>query len=564
MAITQSLTTGAQNKQQSIINGRDQHSIELANRMRGGLGNLRQGESVLVIFPRDAFSPKSSASSRKHGDIAIVRRNPKTNKLERCSGYTSKTYGNWGPVSKRMESKATVYVFNNSFRAQSAKTQLENYGGKVGYCYRNTKDCLGIRKYIPSHLQASAYMFDQVSENRINAMGLTRVSKTGTISDFTAGASQDIYSKPGNNVIQASNRFAGYCPGGHTVKLKSGGTLYKLAKENCGNAKLWPLLAAANNIAFDRESCNAGQKHTRNLPIGHPIHIPNITNKSNPLADPTVLQLLTKVAKTNPKLALTAIAKLANPSKQFSPSTSGKQFANSSDINMLRGLVLGLLIARASQGQGNNFASNSSLTNNNYSPVQTQMDKLLGKNKNVNYSPVQTQNKQKFLAKLLKDIPRSRHKFASFAYDESKKAGLDPEAYCRQLKQESNFNPNARSYVGAEGVCQFMPATGKKYGLYSQADRKNPYKAIPASVRMMARLKRKYGDQTLATAAYNGGGGAIDFVKSRLGKSKITGNEWLNYMQARQNKLGTAKKSAWHVETLNYAKKIMKPTQLAA
>lgn len=559
--VISTLNSSVNSSHTSITRGRDNHSIQLENRMRGGLQNLQRGEAVLVIFPRESFSSRSSKASRDHGDIAIVKRGD-NGELLRCSGYTNKKGQRWIPISQRMTQMASVYVFNNTFQAKAAEQKITTWNGKIHGCYKNIKECLDIRKFIPEeyHYQASAYMFDSVPEANIKAMGLTRVKKTGTIGDYLG---HDTFAdSSNNNVIHATHRF-GQTNNGRTVSIPQGKTLYSLAEKHLGNGKLWPVLAAANNIAFSPDSCTcSGQKHTRNIPAGHPIHIPNINNRQNPLADNNILKLLSVVAKKDPVLALIALAKLIDSNNQFGKATSSSQFAGAKQADFTQGLILGLLIAQMSSN-AQNLTQHSSLTNNNFSPVQTKMDKLLGKNTNVNYSPAKA-DKHSFLAKLLKDIPKSRHNIAHFAYDEASKAGIDPEAYCRQLKQESRFNTRARSPVGAEGVCQFMPATGRVYGLRNRADRQNPYKAIPASVRMMARLTRIYGDQTLATVAYNGGERAIEFVQRKTGNKSITGNDWLAFMQARRNRLGSANRSAWHVETLNYAKKIMQPTTLAA
>jgi len=73
-----------------------------------------------------------------------------------------------------------------------------------------------------------------------------------------------------------------------------------------------------------------------------------------------------------------------------------------------------------------------------------------------------------------------------------------------QLYAESNFNPFARSPAGAGGLAQFMPATGRAYGL-SSAERFDPAKAIDAQAHLMRDLLRQFASVPLALAAYNAG-----------------------------------------------------------
>jgi soluble lytic murein transglycosylase len=83
-----------------------------------------------------------------------------------------------------------------------------------------------------------------------------------------------------------------------------------------------------------------------------------------------------------------------------------------------------------------------------------------------------------------------------------------------QAKQESRFDPAARSPVGAMGLTQFMPATFAEYsaklGLkYPSAW--NPEHAVMAQAAMMHDLLRRYkGDVRYALAAYNWGMGRVD------------------------------------------------------
>lgn len=74
------------------------------------------------------------------------------------------------------------------------------------------------------------------------------------------------------------------------------------------------------------------------------------------------------------------------------------------------------------------------------------------------------------------------------------------------LKQESGFNPNAKSPVGASGIAQFMPGTAKQYNI----DPLNPEQAIPAAAKYISEAMDKYGKLDWALASYNAGHGAVD------------------------------------------------------
>lgn len=75
-----------------------------------------------------------------------------------------------------------------------------------------------------------------------------------------------------------------------------------------------------------------------------------------------------------------------------------------------------------------------------------------------------------------------------------------------QLKQESGFDPGARSRAGAQGIAQFMPGTARAVGLRDPFD---PEQAIPAQAKLMSGLLRRFGSVQLALAAYNAGEGNV-------------------------------------------------------
>ncbi len=75
-----------------------------------------------------------------------------------------------------------------------------------------------------------------------------------------------------------------------------------------------------------------------------------------------------------------------------------------------------------------------------------------------------------------------------------------------QAWKESNFNPFARSGVGAQGIAQFMPGTAHAYGLGDPFD---PAQAIDAQAHYMRDLLRRFASVPLALAAYNAGEGRV-------------------------------------------------------
>lgn len=85
---------------------------------------------------------------------------------------------------------------------------------------------------------------------------------------------------------------------------------------------------------------------------------------------------------------------------------------------------------------------------------------------------------------------------------------------------ESALNPIARSHVGAAGLWQFMPATGKLFGLEVNSlvdERMDPLKSTEAACRFLSSMYAIYHDWNLVIAAYNCGAGNVNKAIRRAG-----------------------------------------------
>jgi cell wall-associated NlpC family hydrolase len=75
--------------------------------------------------------------------------------------------------------------------------------------------------------------------------------------------------------------------------------------------------------------------------------------------------------------------------------------------------------------------------------------------------------------------------------------------YMQQIRQESHFNPNARSPAGAVGIAQFMPGTAA--GMHVNPN--NPAQALHGAARMDKANLKKYGNWQDVLSLYNSGKG---------------------------------------------------------
>ena len=114
---------------------------------------------------------------------------------------------------------------------------------------------------------------------------------------------------------------------------------------------------------------------------------------------------------------------------------------------------------------------------------------------------------------------------------------------------ESGGRATALSPKGARGLWQFMPDTGRRYGLVvsgSVDERLDPYKSTHAAARYLRDLYTQFGNWSLALAAYNSGEDtvqrAIDRASSRdfaaIAHSGALPTETQSYVPAVLNAMG--------------------------
>ncbi len=132
-----------------------------------------------------------------------------------------------------------------------------------------------------------------------------------------------------------------------------------------------------------------------------------------------------------------------------------------------------------------------------------------------------------------------------------------PEELAYLALVESGYRATVKSHAGAAGMWQFMPYTGKHYGLHQDRyvdERLDPYESVEAAATYLQQLHDMFDDWLLAIAAYNAGQGKIKRAMQGTGaKDFFT-------LVARNNRL--SEKQKLRLETMVYVPRFLAMTKI--
>ncbi|NOQ80660.1 MAG: transporter substrate-binding domain-containing protein [Gammaproteobacteria bacterium] len=117
----------------------------------------------------------------------------------------------------------------------------------------------------------------------------------------------------------------------------------------------------------------------------------------------------------------------------------------------------------------------------------------------------------------------------------AKEYNFDWRLIAAQVNKESQFNPKAKSWAGAQGLLQVMPRTAREVGI---TDLENPENGLRAGVKYMAWISKQLSDELpldvhtwFTLAAYNAGLGHLKDARNLALKQGLNPNRWFGHVE---------------------------------
>lgn len=132
----------------------------------------------------------------------------------------------------------------------------------------------------------------------------------------------------------------------------------------------------------------------------------------------------------------------------------------------------------------------------------------------------------------------------------SKESKIDPLLLLSLIRQESAFNPVARSMAGARGLMQVMPSTARSIASVRTSKLYDPKTNIHVGTKyLLKRLNQYDGDVELTLAAYNAGFSRVDqWIKRYPTDNKMLFLDLIPYKETRDYVMLILRNYYWYVK----------------